>query len=118
MTGSTPLAGGSDLEGLLAVQTTRVSELARQLAGVHAASEATNADDEHDPEGATIAFERQLLVSLLDAARRTEGELRAALERRGTPGATLCRVCGAPIPADRLEARPQATTCVPCADLS
>jgi DnaK suppressor protein len=98
----------------LAAQEERVVALERDLAGVHAASDSSNADDEHDPEGATIAFERQLLVSLLDTARRTRDELQGAIARQESGDYGTCLVCGRPIPAARLEARPQATTCVGC----
>jgi RNA polymerase-binding transcription factor DksA len=36
----------------------QVDRLSRDLAGVVAASQGSNADDEHDPEGATIGVER------------------------------------------------------------
>ena len=77
-----------------------------------AASESSNADDEHDPEGATIAFERSQVDALLRAAERQLVEVDAAVARvhDGTYG--VCSVCGAPIPAGRLEARPTTTTCV------
>lgn len=72
-------------------------------------------DDEHDPEGATIAFERQHVAALITQARTQLGAVDAALARLadGTYGG--CERCGHPIPADRLAARPTATTCIPCA---
>lgn len=79
------------------------------------ASAGANADDEHDPEGATIAFERAQLSALLDRSRERLGEVDAALDRldRGEYG--TCRRCGRPIAPERLAARPFATTCVRCA---
>ena len=93
----------------------QIESLTREFDGVVAASQASNADDEHDPEGATIAFERQQVVALLDAARRRLADVDAALARRraGTYGS--CEVCGAGIPAERLAVRPAARTCVACA---
>jgi len=79
------------------------------------ASRDSNADDEHDPEGATIAFERSQVSSLVEQAREHLREV-AAAERRvqdGTYG--VCEVCGEAIGAGRLEARPVARTCVRCA---
>ena len=78
------------------------------------ASRDSNADDEHDPEGATIAFERSQVEALVRQAERHLVELTEAEERltAGTYGA--CAVCGATIPDGRLEARPTATTCVSC----
>ena len=79
------------------------------------ASKDTNADDEHDPEGATIAFERSQVGALVRQAEQHLAEVEAALERvaAGTYGG--CAVCGRPIAAERLEVRPTATRCVGCA---
>ena len=93
----------------------QIEALRREFDGVVAASRSSNADDEHDPEGATIAFERQQVVALLDAARRRLADVEAALERRETGGYGVCEVCGRPIAAERLAARPSARTCVDCA---
>ena len=93
----------------------QIDALTGEFDSVVAASRSSNADDEHDPEGATIAFERQQVVALLDAARRRLADVEAALERRQTGGYGVCEVCGRPIPAERLAARPSARTCVACA---
>ena len=102
-----------DAERAAAVE--QINALTREFEGVVAASRSSNADDEHDPEGATIAFERQQVVALLDAARRRLADVDAALARRraGTYGS--CEVCGGTIPAERMAARPAARTCVRCA---
>jgi DnaK suppressor protein len=78
------------------------------------ASRDSNADDEHDPEGATIAFERSQVEALARQAKQHLAEVAAAEERlaAGTYGA--CATCGSSIPDDRLEARPTAVTCVTC----
>ena len=93
----------------------QIEALTREFDGVVAASRSSNADDEHDPEGATIAFERQQVVALLDAARRRLADVDAALERRAAGAYGVCEVCGGSIPAERLAARPSARTCVACA---
>lgn len=105
---------------LLEEQETSSGQLAAMeadLAAMMLASADSNADDEHDPEGATIAFERARLVALMTATRsRLEGIAEAlGRAREGTYG--RCVVCGVVIPAARLEARPFARTCVVCADL-
>ena len=43
---------------------TRVRALNAEFEGIVAASLDANSDDEHDPEGATIAFERQRAAAL------------------------------------------------------
>jgi DnaK suppressor protein len=72
-------------------------------------------DDEHDPEGSTASLDQVRDTALLATVRRTLAELRAAQERiaGGTYG--TCASCGRPIGAERLEARPEARTCVACA---
>ena len=99
----------------LAGTSRHIASLQATHAGILAASEASNADDEHDPEGATIAFERQQVAALLEAARRGHHDLERALARldEGTYG--TCETCGRPIAAGRLEARPDARTCIACA---
>ena len=69
-------------------------------------------DDEHDPEGQTIAYERSQLAALTAHGLTQLGEVEAALQRvaEGTYG--TCEVCGRPIDPARLEARPTARTCV------
>ena len=101
------------LRQLLADNAEQLESLERQHAEVVAASVDSNADDEHDPEGATIAFERQQLAALTSQLLRTREELRAALEDGGTYG--RCGSCGGDIGEERLAARPSARTCVSCA---
>jgi DnaK suppressor protein len=96
----------------------RLAGLTGDFASIVEASRDSNADDEHDPEGATIAFERSQVSSLVEQTRAHLAEL-AEAERRlqdGTYG--VCEVCRGPIAAGRLEARPVARTCVGCAGSS
>ncbi|ABL83252.1 MULTISPECIES: TraR/DksA C4-type zinc finger protein [unclassified Nocardioides] len=95
--------------------TARLAELRGEYRGFVDASRDTNADDEHDPEGATIAFEREQVGALVRRAEQRLTEVADALARLddGTYGA--CARCGAPIAAERLDVRPTATTCVGCA---
>lgn len=93
----------------------RLVDLRGDYRGFVEASKDTNADDEHDPEGATIAFERSQVGALVQQAEAHLSEIDAAVARLddGTYGG--CVACGRPIPAERLEVRPTATTCVACA---
>ena len=94
----------------------RLAGLDREFEGIVEAAGSANADDEHDPEGATIAFERQHLAALLDQAREQLSQLDAALQRLDDGSYGLCSHCGRPIGAARLQARPAADTCITCAD--
>jgi len=93
----------------------QIEALTREFDEVVAASRASNADDEHDPEGTTIAFERQQVVALLEQARDRLAEVEAALARREAGSYGICESCGRPIGAERLAARPAARTCIDCA---
>ena len=93
----------------------QIAALTREFDEVVAASRASNADDEHDPEGATIAFERQQVVALLDQARRRLADVEAAVRDVEAGIYGVCETCGRPIGAERLAARPAARTCIDCA---
>lgn len=93
----------------------RIGALTRELSGILDATSLAAADDEHDPEGASTAFERQQVSALLEQAAARLVDLDAALVRidDGTYGA--CERCGETISVGRLEARPSARTCISCA---
>lgn len=93
----------------------RLASLIDEYDAVVAASRDTNADDEHDPEGSTIAFERSQIGTVVRLARHQLVEIKEAQARldAGTYGS--CETCGEPIGEARLEARPAARTCIRCA---
>jgi len=103
------------LHTLRAQLVASLDALGSEHAAVVAASRDSNADDEHDPEGATIAFERAQVDALTRAAHDRLEAVDRALARLEAGTYDVCEVCGEPIPAARLEARPAATTCVACA---
>ncbi len=86
--------------------------------GIIAGSTDTNADDEHDPEGSTIAFERAQIAALIAEARAYLSELDEAVERLLAGRYSVCEVCGGQIAPARLAARPAAPTCILCATSS
>ncbi|QJW34964.1 TraR/DksA family transcriptional regulator [Cellulosimicrobium protaetiae] len=103
------------LRAVRADAAARLRALRAEVAGIVEASRDSNADDEHDPDGATIAFERAQVDALArDAAGRVE-EADAALARLDAGTYGVCEGCGLPIAVGRLEARPTARTCVGCA---
>jgi len=72
-------------------------------------------DDEHDPEGHTIAWERQQITALLDETRLALADIEAAEQRLGDGRYGTCTSCGLEIAAERLDALPATPTCVTCA---
>jgi RNA polymerase-binding transcription factor DksA len=91
------------------------ASLEREFDSIVEASADVATDDEHDPEGTTIAFERAQVAALVERARARLTEFDDALER-WTPVPTASAIgAGAQIPRERLAARPMARTCVACA---
>jgi RNA polymerase-binding transcription factor DksA len=95
----------------------RISELDRDFTAIitSASEGAAGGDDEHDPEGATVAFERQHLAALIEQARAHLAAIDAALRKVESGRYGICDICGSPIGAERLAARPAALICIRCA---
>ncbi len=94
--------------------TRLLASLTRDFDGIVEASADSNADDEHDPEGSTIAFERSQVSTMVEQVRGRLVEIDAALARVDVGTYGVCERCEAAIPDGRLEARPVARLCVPC----
>jgi DnaK suppressor protein len=92
-----------------------LAELTGNFEEIVAASLSSNADDEHDPEGTTIAFERSQVDALVRQTTHHLTEVDAARRRLAEGRYGVCERCGRPIAPERLEARPVARTCVVCA---
>ena len=109
----------TEIHGLLIADRERTSDLISSLSGNIAsmveASQLTASDDEHDPEGSTIAFERSQASTLLAAATDHLADVDAALARIAAGSYGYCERCGQTIGSDRLLARPTARTCIGCA---
>ena len=109
----------AELRGEMEAERRRISDriagLQRNLDDIVAAAELASTDDEHDPEGMTIAYERAQVTALLRQAEEDLIALDHALERvdKGTVG--TCEVCGGPISLDRLLALPGVSSCIRCA---
>jgi len=93
----------------------RISALIADFEGIVGASAGSNIDDEHDPEGSTVAFERAQVAALLDAARARLDDLSHALTRLDGGTYWVCERCDAPIGVERLTAKPAVGTCIRCA---
>jgi DnaK suppressor protein len=104
-----------ELEAKVAAATRLETSLRHQLDAMVEASRDDNADDEHDPEGSTIAFERQQLASVLERTRRSRRDAQHALDQLAAGTYGICESCGRPIAPERLEARPDARLCIECA---
>jgi DnaK suppressor protein len=87
----------------------RIRATQEDLDAIVLASYNANADDEHDPEGSTIAYERAQVAALLAAAESSLGDVDRALSRLTEGQYALC---------ERLVALPAGRTCFECANRS
>jgi len=86
--------------------------LRADIQAANSARQGSNVDDEHDPEGATIAFELSQASALLKQSSAGLDQIEAALARLGEGSYGICAVCGEPIAEGRLEARPWTPFCI------
>jgi RNA polymerase-binding transcription factor len=93
----------------------RIRAITSEFDDIVADSLDANGDDEHDPEGSTIAFERARVVALLQVAQANLDDLDRALARLATGRYSVCEGCGRQISSERLAALPAAGTCIDCA---
>lgn len=100
-----------------AVVVARLESLRAQYEAIVEGSKFTTDDDEHDPEGSTIAFERATVSSLARDAENEIRELNAAEERLAAGTYGRCDRCGALIAEPRLDALPAARRCIECVRL-
>jgi DnaK suppressor protein len=93
----------------------RIKAMQSDLDGIISDSVNSNADDEHDPEGSTIAFERAQVTALLAGARSNLDDLDQALVNLSAGHYAACEDCGGQIAPERLVARPATRICIECA---
>ena len=93
----------------------RLASMTAELGAVSAAAVGSNLDDEHDPEGSTIAFEREQLVALRAHAQMHLIEVDDALARLHDNRYGQCERCGNRIESARLAVLPATRTCITCA---
>jgi DnaK suppressor protein len=94
----------------------RIRAIQADLNAIVAASANVNTDDEHDPEGSTIAYERAQVAALLAGAQSSLRDLDCALARLSAGGYSVCERCHSQISAERLAALPAGRTCFDCAN--
>lgn len=97
-----------------ALVAARLESLRAQFRAIVEGSRWSTDDDEHDPEGSTIAFERAAVLSLARDAEDEIRELDAAAARVASGTYGTCERCGSPIADARLEALPAARRCIAC----
>lgn len=111
-----------DIRSVLDIVEAEQARTARQIASLEAVvaaivegAELTSTDDEHDPEGATIAYERAQARALLRQARADADALAVTRHQLEHDRRVVCAGCGRDIALERIAALPTATRCVGCA---
>lgn len=93
----------------------QIKSLRGAIDSIVESSELISTDDEHDPEGATIAYERAQAIALLRQARADLHRLDDVQRRLEAGGPVSCSACGRHIGDERLAALPTAQLCIRCA---
>ena len=115
------MAGADPTSDSLVAIRARLSRVATLRADLESELEAIGEstasvpDDEHDPEGSTVGYERARVSALLARADEEIEDLNAALARVAGETYGRCEGCGGAIGEARLVALPTATRCVACA---
>jgi RNA polymerase-binding transcription factor DksA len=109
----------TDVRALLlaerAATLARLASMTDEFEEIVASAAGSNSDDEHDPEGSTVAYERAQVAALLREARAMLDDLERALAKFEAGRYGECESCGAEIAPARLAARPAARNCIACA---
>jgi RNA polymerase-binding transcription factor DksA len=111
---SRPDAARALLAAQRAAVETRLAAAQVDVGRLIGAGQEVATDDEHDPEGVGLALERAHAVAALERARDQLTRIDDAQDRLARGDYGRCVVCGQPIPAERLQALPTATTCTGC----
>ncbi|MGT2426314.1 TraR/DksA family transcriptional regulator [Amnibacterium kyonggiense] len=111
-TGTAGAVAEARLRALRAEAEAELRAASERIAELTAARADANSDDEHDPEGATIGFEWSQADAIRTGLRQRLAEVDAALRRVADGTYGFCAVCGDPIAAARLEARPTTDRCI------
>jgi RNA polymerase-binding transcription factor DksA len=114
-----PPADGAGLQSVIVAARDRalaqLGALERDFDEIVESSRLAPPDDEHDPEGATIAYERAKVSALVVQAREDLAAFEVALRCLAAGRAPSCERCGGPITTERLMALPGVRTCIACA---
>lgn len=106
----------STLHRLRAAATKRLASLTSSFDDIVAAASDVAVDDEHDPEGHTIAWERQQTAALIEETEGTLADIEAAMLRLDVGRYGICSNCDEAIAPVRLDALPATPLCVNCAE--
>ncbi len=93
----------------------QIADLEQRFDDIVSAAALTSTDDEHDPEGATIAYERAQVWALCQQARLDLAAIDEAMPALARGELPRCHGCRGSIGSERLLALPGVRTCIRCA---
>ncbi|MGZ0710554.1 TraR/DksA family transcriptional regulator (plasmid) [Coraliomargarita sp. W4R53] len=93
-----------------------LSSAETQLVEIRAAKGNESTDDEHDPEGPTLAVEWSRVEGLRASAQEELQQVEDAVSRLEARTFGVCTACALNIPIERLRVRPSTPHCVACAN--
>jgi DnaK suppressor protein len=93
----------------------QIANLRTSFSAIVDSAELTSTDDEHDPEGTTIAYERAQVSALLHQAEEDLLALDTNLTLVDDSTINTCESCGGEIALERLLALPGTRLCITCA---
>lgn len=94
-----------------------IESLKRSLVDFFDAKRDVSNDDEHDPEGQTVAVQWSETSAMLAQSRHHLDLINAAMAKMTDGRYGSCEACGRDIAVGRLEARPHAEYCIRCAEV-
>jgi DnaK suppressor protein len=109
----------SEMEHLFLKLLERRLALLREVSSLQASEQAERDAEANDRVDRASKLETDRVLRALGDAEQIElAEINAALERIDQHRYGRCETCGARIPERRLEAIPEARTCLPCSSLA
>ena len=93
-----------------------IDQLTSEVRSVQESRHSSPTDDEHDPEGPTLAFEQSQSSALLRQAQGRLKQIDDAVGRLDGGSYGVCTSCSREISYARLGARPYTPHCIACAE--
>jgi len=103
------------LEELQRLRARTITDIERLRDELHAEIEPASATDDDSADVAADMYERGKIISLIQSLEAKVHAIDHAISIAAKGAYGICELCGAEIPAERLEIMPETTLCVSCA---
>ena len=99
---------------LLAERQQTLDELARLRSYMKVGEERIIDGGEDSVDAAAAVYEREKMLAIIQTLEHKVSAIERALKAAEKGSYGICEICGQPIDPERLEVRPQTTTCITC----